>query len=56
MTSEERLEIYDKFILAKEELTEVRESLPYNRGDIEIICDRLEELEKRIYLWWRTGE
>tara|TARA_R100001082_G_C4212930_1_gene95854 strand:+ start:63 stop:230 length:168 start_codon:yes stop_codon:yes gene_type:complete len=55
MKSNERLEIYDRFIEAREEINEIKEYIPYDKGDIQIAMNMLDKLEKRIYLWWRKG-
>ena len=55
MTSDERLELYDNFQSALQEIVDIDEFLPYDM-ERQVAIDNLGKTEKLLYRFWRTGK
>ena len=55
MTSDERLELYDNFQSAYQEIVDINELLPYDM-ERQVAIDNLGKTEKLLYRFWRTGK
>ena len=55
MTSDERLELYDNFQSALQEIGDINELLPYNM-ERQVAIDNLAKTEEVLYKYWRTGK
>ena len=55
MTSDERLELYDNFQSALQEIGEINELLPYDM-ERQVAIDNLAKTEEVLYRFWRTGK
>jgi hypothetical protein len=55
MTSDMRLELYDNFQSAYQEIVDINELLPYDM-ERQVAIDNLGKTEKLLYRFWRTGK
>tara|TARA_R100001463_G_scaffold64262_1_gene117354 strand:+ start:1361 stop:1549 length:189 start_codon:yes stop_codon:yes gene_type:complete len=55
MTSDMRLELYDNFQSAYQEIVDINELLPYDM-ERQVSIDNLGKTEKLLYKFWRTGK
>ena len=55
MTSDMRLELYDNFQSAYQEIVDINELLPYDM-ERQVSIDNLGKTEKLLYTFWRTGK
>ena len=55
MTSDMRLELYDNFQSAYQEIVDINELLPYDM-ERQVAIDNLAKTEKLLYRFWRTGK
>ena len=55
MTSDERLELYDNFQSALQEIGDINELLPYNM-ERQVAIENLAKTEEVLYKYWRTGK
>lgn len=55
MTSDERLELYDNFQSALQEIIDINELLPYDM-ERQVAIDNLAKTEKVLYRYWRTDK
>ena len=55
MTSDERLELYDNFQSAYQEIVDINELLPYDM-ERQVAIDNLGKTEEVLYRFWRTGK
>ena len=55
MTSDERLELYDNFQSALQEIGDINELLPYDM-ERQVAIDNLAKTEEVLYRFWRTGK
>jgi hypothetical protein len=55
MTSDERLELYDNFQSALQEIGDINELLPYDM-ERQVAIDNLAKTEEVLYRYWRTGK
>lgn len=55
MTSDMRLELYDNFQSAYQEIVDINELLPYDM-ERQVAIDNLAKTEEVLYRFWRTGK
>ena len=55
MTSDERLELYDNFQSALQEIGDINELLPYDM-ERQVAINNLTKTEEVLYRYWRTGK
>ncbi len=55
MTSDERLELYDNFQSALQEIGDINELLPYDM-ERQVAINNLAKTEEALYRYWRTGK